>query len=344
MQQITLSQPDDWHLHLREGLMLKAVVTHSARRFSRAVIMPNLKPPVTTVAMAMEYRRNILSALPQTLSFQPYMALYLTETTPIEEVKRAAETAEIIGFKLYPAGATTHSESGVSRMRNIYPVLEAMEQFDVPLLVHGEVTDPNVDIFDRERVFMEKHLLPVIEQFPALRVVVEHATTREAVQLVEDYPDRLAATITVHHLLYNRNALFIGGIRPHYYCLPILKREVHRQALLAAATSGNPRFFLGTDSAPHSRSSKESVRGCAGCFTAPAALELYAEIFDRENRIDKLEQFASFNGADFYRLPRNQGTVTLKKSEWKMPADYSVGNEVLVPLRAGHKIVWALAD
>lgn len=342
MRQITITRPDDWHLHVRDYGLLKQVIGHSAKQFSRAVIMPNLKPPVVTVAMALDYRQRILQALPPNTRFQPLMALYLTNSTPVNEVKRAAESADIIGYKLYPAGATTHSEAGVSQLEHIYPCLEAMERFDVPLLVHGEVTDPGSDIFDREKLFIDRHLIRIIKHFPELRVVMEHVTTRDAVEFIKASSANVGATITAHHLLYNRNALFSGGLRPHYYCLPILKKECHRLAVLEAATSGHPKFFLGTDSAPHTKSTKESNHGCAGCYTAFAALELYAEAFESQNRLDQLEQFASINGARFYGLTPNQETITLKKSEWNVPTTYPGGDEMIVPLRAGEKLSWRL--
>lgn len=340
MNQITITGPDDWHLHLRDHTMLKAVVAHSAKQFFRAIIMPNLKPCVATVEMALDYRQRILRELPADSRFQPYMALYLTDDTSVDEVARAAQSEAIIGFKLYPAGATTHSEAGISKLEKVYPILEAMQRFELPLLIHGEVTDPVSDIFDRERIFIDTHCLPIVEQFPALRIVMEHLTTRDAVEFVKESAPTVAATITAHHLLYNRNALLAGGIRPHYYCLPVLKREQHRLALLDAATSGNPKFFLGTDSAPHTKSMKESACGCAGCYTAYAALELYAEAFESQNRLDKLEQFASINGAVFYRLPPNKGTVTLEKTAWRVPEGYPAGDEMIVPLKAGEKLSW----
>lgn len=340
MKQITIRCPDDWHLHLRDHTMLKAVVAHSATQFSRAIIMPNLKPPVVTVTMALDYRQQILQELPSNVRFHPYMALYLTESTSLDEVKRAAQETDIIGFKLYPAGATTHSDSGVSQPEKIYPVLEAMERYRVPLLVHGEVTESDSDIFDREKLFINRHLIPIVKRFSELRIVVEHATTADAVQFVKESSPNVGATITAHHLLYNRNALLSGGIRPHYFCLPVLKSERHRTALLEAATSCNPKFFLGTDSAPHPKSMKESSCGCAGCYTAHAALELYAQAFESQNSLDKLEQFASINGAQFYGLPPNHGTITLEKSEWSVPESYPAGNDVLVPLGAGGKLAW----
>ncbi len=342
MKRITITRPDDWHLHVRDRGLLKHVIGHSAKQFARAIIMPNLKPPVVTVAMALDYRQRILRALPPNNCFQPLMALYLTDSTPVNEVKLAAENADIIGYKLYPAGATTHSEAGVSQLKQVYPCLEAMERFDVPLLVHGEVTDASSDIFDREKLFIDRYLIPIVKRFPGLRVIMEHVTTRDAVEFIKASSENVGATITAHHLLYNRNALFSGGIRPHYYCLPILKKECHRRALLDAATSGHPKFFLGTDSAPHTKSTKESSCGCAGCYTSFAALELYAEVFENQNRLDRLEQFASINGANFYGLTRNQGTITLEKSEWNVPATYPGEDDVIVPLRAGERLPWRM--
>ncbi|WP_434112585.1 dihydroorotase [Methylocaldum sp. GT1TLB] len=344
MQRLTITCPDDWHLHLRDGAAMRDVLPDSARQFSRAVIMPNLKPPVTTVADALAYRRRILDALPGGLEFDPLMTLYLTEGTSPEEIRRVAEEPEIVALKLYPAGATTHSEAGVATLEKIYPVFEAMERYDVPLLVHGEVTDAEVDIFDREKAFIDRHLTAIASRFPALRIVLEHVTTRDGVQFVQDGGPNIAATITAHHLLYNRNALLAGGVRPHFYCLPVLKRETHRLALVEAATSGNPNFFLGTDSAPHPRSQKESVCGCAGCYTARGALELYATVFESAGALDKLEAFASFNGPDFYRLPRNQAKIAIEKSEWKMPEAIPFGDDTLVPLRAGETIGWRVVE
>lgn len=343
MQRITLTRPDDWHLHLRAGPAMKSVLAHSARQFARAIVMPNLVPPVTTVTAALRYREEILDALPPDSTFTPLMALYLTDATAIEEVRRAAASDAVIGFKLYPAGATTNSDAGVTDPAAIYPLFEAMERHDVPLLVHGEVIDPEVDIFDREKAFLDRHLTPITERFPALRVVVEHTTTRDAVQFVEDGSDKIAATITPQHLMYNRNALLAGGIRPHHYCLPVLKRESHRLALVQAATGGNPKFFLGTDSAPHSQSKKESACGCAGCYSAHAALELYAEVFEDANALDRLDDFASAHGASFYGLPRNAQSVILEKTEWVVPETYSFGEDRLVPLRAGHTMKWRLS-
>jgi len=342
MQRLTLTRPDDWHLHLRDGSALASVVGHSARQYARAVIMPNLKPPVTTVEDALAYRRRILDALPTGTAFEPLMTLYLTEATPLSEVEKASRDSRILGFKLYPAGATTNSDQGVGRLERIYPLLEAMEKHAVPLLVHGEVTDPDIDIFDREKVFIDRELEPIVLRFKSLRIVLEHATTRDALQFVRGNGPCVAASITVHHLLYNRNVLLSGGIRPHFYCLPVLKREIHRQALVAAATGGEARFFLGTDSAPHTKSQKESSCGCAGCYTAHASLELYTEVFDASGKLENLEKFASFNGPDFYGLPRNTETVTLEKTAWEVPASFPFGDGSLVPLKALETIRWKM--
>ena len=344
MQTLTLTRPDDWHLHLRDGEVLAAVLPDTARQFARAIVMPNLKPPVVSTDDAMGYRMRILDALPAGSKFEPLMTLYFTDQTTPEEIARAKQSGIVHAVKYYPAGATTNSDSGVTRLSRVFPVLEAMQDYDLPLLIHGEVTDPSVDIFDREKVFIETVLAPeIVERFPDLRVVLEHITTREAAEYVAKAPANVGATITAHHLLFNRNALFAGGIRPHYFCLPILKREEHRQALLKAATGGGAKFFLGTDSAPHSRGNKESTCGHAGCYTAHAAIELYAEAFDEVGMLHKLEAFASFNGPDFYRLPRNEGSITLKKDPWKVAATlpFGEGGE-LVPLRAGEPISWRL--
>jgi dihydroorotase len=340
MQRLILARPDDWHLHLRDGAALRSVVAHSAAQFARAVAMPNLRPPVITVADALAYRSRILEALPAGSDFEPLMTLYLTDATPPDEIRRVAEEPGVVAFKLYPAGATTNSDAGVKSLDGIYPVLETMERYDVPLLVHGEVTDPDIDIFDREKVFIDRHLAPIAARFPELRIVLEHATTSDGVQFVRDSSPRVAATLTAHHLLYNRNALLAGGVRLHFYCLPVLKRESHRQALLEAATGGNPKFFLGTDSAPHPRAQKESACGCAGCYTAHAAIELYAEAFEMAGALDKLEAFASFHGPDFYRLPRNQERIVLEKTEWPVPESFPFGGEDLVPLKAGESLAW----
>lgn len=342
MQTLTLTRPDDWHLHLRDGAALAAVVPHTARQFARAIVMPNLKPPVVAVEQAGAYRERILAAVPQGLTFNPLMTLYLTDNTPPAEIDRARSSGFVHAVKYYPAGATTNSDSGVTAIDKCYPVLARMEAAGLPLLVHGEVTDAEVDIFDRERVFIERVLAPVVRRYPALRVVLEHITTAEAAQFVAEAGPNVAATITAHHLLMNRNAMLAGGMRPHYYCLPVLKREAHRQALVRAATSGNPKFFLGTDSAPHARHAKESACGCAGCYTALHALELYAEVFESAGALDKLEAFASFFGADFYRLPRNMERITLEKADWRIPDSLPFGDDVLVPLRAGETLHWKM--
>jgi dihydroorotase len=348
MDRLTIIQPDDWHLHLRDGAALAAVVAASARQFRRAIVMPNLKPPVTTVAMAQAYRDRILAALArhgEVAGFEPLMTLYLTESTTPAMVREAAQSGIVHGIKLYPAGATTNSDAGVRDLARVQRVLEAMEGAGLPLLVHGEVVDPEVDVFDREAVFIERVLEPLRRRMPGLRVVLEHLTTRQAAEYVRDAAaadGTLAATITPQHLLYNRNALFTGGLRPHWYCLPVLKRETHRQALVAAVTSGNPRFFLGTDSAPHAKGDKEAACGCAGCYTAASALELYADAFEQAGALDRLEGFASLHGADFYGLPLNSETVTLERTEWTLPAEYPFGDATIVPLRAGEKLQWKL--
>ena len=341
---LDICRPDDWHVHLRDGAALVSVVADTARRFGRAIVMPNLKPPVTTVAQAEDYRRRILACLPRDTGFEPLMTLYLTEATPAEEIERAKTSGTVFAVKYYPAGATTNSQDGVRDLTRIYGVLEAMERHDLPLLLHGEVTDPGIDIFDRERVFIERHLVPLQARFPGLRMVLEHITTREAVDFVGAGPANLAATITAHHLLLNRNALFEGGVNPHHYCAPILKRETHRTALLQAATSGNPRFFLGTDSAPHPRHAKESACGCAGVYTAHAAIELYAEAFEQVGKLDRLEAFASFHGADFYRLPHNRERIVLQKQPWTVPSDFALGDATCVPMRAGKTVAWSLME
>lgn len=342
--ELEIAKPDDWHLHLRDGEQMAAVVAHTARRFARAVVMPNLRPPVTDVAAARAYRDRVRAALPPGCRFEPLMTLYLTDRLSPQEVVRAKESHVVLAVKLYPAGATTNSELGVTRLDRVYPVLESMERQDLPLLVHGEVTHPQVDIFDREGRFLEEQLAPLVRDFPDLRVVLEHVTTAEAVAFVETAGPKLAATITPHHLLYSRNAMLAGGIRPHLYCLPILKRERDRQALLAAATSGNPKFFLGTDSAPHARDTKETACGCAGVFSAHAALELYAEAFEEVGALDRLEGFASRFGADFYQLPHNSERIRLVREDWQVPDSYPFGQGRLVPLRAGEKVGWRLAD
>ncbi|MDD4913625.1 MAG: dihydroorotase [Methylococcales bacterium] len=340
MDRLTITQPDDCHLHVRTGSLLKSVIGHTARQFGRAVIMPNLKPPVTTVAQALRYREEILHALPAESAFQPLMTLYLTDNTRISDVLAVAGSEYVHAFKLYPAGATTHSDSGVADIEAAYPLFAAMEEQGVPLLVHGEVTDTEYDIFDREKIFIDNVLCRISGRFPQLRIVVEHATTREAVQFVESAGRHVAATITPQHLLFNRNAMLAGGIRPHYYCLPVLKREHHRQALIQAATSGDPGFFLGTDSAPHPTALKENACGCAGCYSAHAALEMYAQVFEQAGALDKLEGFASFYGADFYGLPRNTGRIHLQKQVWTVPADYGVAETGVTPLMAGESLRW----
>jgi len=339
---ITLTTPDDWHLHLRDDAALAAVLPHTARQFARAIVMPNLKPPVTTVTQAAAYRERILAALAQGSKFEPLMTLYLTDLTSAAEIAAAKASGFVHAVKYYPAGATTNSEAGVTHISKTYAALEAMEQHGLPLLVHGESTDAAVDVFDREKSFIDTTLTEIRTRFPGLRLVFEHITTREAAQYVMEAPANVAATITPHHLLFNRNAIFTGGIRPHYYCLPVLKREEHRLALVKAATGGNPKFFLGTDSAPHARHLKEHSCGCAGCYNAHAALELYAEAFEAAGALDRLEAFASFHGADFYRLPRNGGTVTLKRETWTPPAQYAFGTETLVPLKAGEPLRWRM--
>lgn len=345
MTSLTLVRPDDWHVHLRDGEALATTVPHVARCFGRAIVMPNLAPPVTTVAAAEAYHGRIMDALgPGAARFEPLMTLYLTDATDPGEIARAAAHPHISAAKLYPAGATTHSDAGVTSVERLHPVLEAMSTHDFPLLVHGEVTDPEADIFDRERLFIEQTLAPLVERYPRLRVVLEHITTAEAAGFVRTAPDTVAATITAHHLLLNRNALLAGGVRPHHYCLPVLKRERDREALLATATSGNPKFFLGTDSAPHERARKETACGCAGVYTAHAAIELYAEAFEEAGALDKLEGFASFFGADFYRLPRGSERVTLEREPWQVPDVYRLGNGTVVPLRAGEKVAWRLRD
>jgi dihydroorotase len=344
MQTLTLTRPDDWHLHLRDGAALAAVLPDTARRFARAIVMPNLKPPVTTVALAAAYRERILAALPAGMSFTPLMTLYLTDNMPATEIDAVKASGFIHAIKLYPAGATTNSDAGVTDLKKCAATLARMEQLGVPLLVHGEVTDPAVDIFDREAVFIDTVLLPLVRDFPALKVVLEHITTRDGIAFVKGSGANVAGTLTAHHLLLNRNAIFAGGIRPHHFCLPVLKRESHRQALVAAAISGNPKFFLGTDSAPHAQSAKETACGCAGCYTANAGIELYAEAFEAAGALDKLEAFASFFGADYYGLPRNTDTVTLRREAMAVPAslDYVDGDQ-LVPLRAGESVAWRLA-
>jgi dihydroorotase len=342
MKTISITRPDDWHLHLRDGAALKAVLPDTARQFARAIVMPNLRPPVTTTELALAYRDRILAALPSGMSFEPLMTLYLTDNTSADEIARAKKSGVVHGVKLYPAGATTNSDSGVTNLSNCTKALAAMEELGVPLLAHAEVTDADVDVFDRERVFIERNMLPLLKNFTALKVVFEHITTKEAADFVTAAPANVAATITAHHLLMNRNDMFKGGIQPHHYCLPILKREEHRLALVKAATSGNSKFFLGTDSAPHARSTKEAACGCAGMYTAHAAIELYAEAFENSNALDKLEPFASFYGADFYGLPRNSERITLVKESWSVPQSLPFDGDVLVPLRAGQSVHWKL--
>ena len=341
--QLTLTRPDDWHLHLRDGAAPEAVIGHTAAQFGRAIVMPNLKPPVTTVEQAAAYRQRILGAIPAGLNFEPLMTLYLTDNTPASEIAQAAASGFVKAVKLYPAGATTNSDAGLTAIEKAYATLAEMERVGLPLLVHGEVTDPQIDLFDREKAFIDSVLLPLTQRFPKLKVVMEHITTKDAAEFVAAAPSTVAATITAHHLLYNRNAIFQGGVRPHWYCLPVLKRETHREALVAAATSGNPKFFLGTDSAPHSKSAKEAACGCAGCYTAYAAIELYAEAFEAVGALDRLEAFASHNGPDWYGLPRNADKITLVKEDWQVPASYPYlpGDEI-VPLRAGETLRWKL--
>ena len=341
MTQITITRPDDWHLHVRDGDALHTVVPHTAAQFARAIIMPNLRPPVTTAEQALAYKSRIQAAVPAGVAFEPLMTLYLTDNLAPSEIKLASE-AGVVAVKLYPAGATTNSDAGVTDLRKTYKTLEAMQKEGLLLLVHGEVTSPEIDLFDREAVFIDTQLIPLRRDFPELKIVFEHITTKEAAHYVRDADGYLGATITAHHLLYNRNAIFTGGIRPHYYCLPVLKRETHRLALVEAATSENPRFFLGTDSAPHPAHLKEHASGCAGCYTAHAALELYAEAFEAAGALHKLEAFASFNGADFYALPRNADTVTLKKESWTPPESFALGEGLLKPLRSGEQLAWRM--
>ena len=342
--QLTLLRPDDWHLHLRDGEALRAVLPHTARQFARGVVMPNLKPPVTTTALAAEYRQRILSARPTGSDFEPLMTLYLTDRTSPEEIDRACDSGFVVGCKLYPAGATTHSDAGVTDISRIDAVLARMAERNLPLQIHGEVTADEIDVFDREREFIERTLRPLVARHPRLRVIFEHITTAAAVEFVQNAREGIAATITPQHLLYNRNEMFRGGIRPHFYCLPVLKTEPDRQSLLEAATGGNPRFFLGTDSAPHERHTKEAACGCAGIYSAHAALELYAEAFERMGRLDRLEAFASLNGPDFYRLPRNTTTVTLRRTNWQVPQAYAFGSGTVVPMRAGETLSWQLVE
>ncbi len=340
-QTIQITRPDDWHLHVRDGDALNTVVPHTAAQFGRAIIMPNLRPPVTTTEAALAYKARIQAAVPQGVDFEPLMTLYLTDKLPADEIVRAKD-AGIVAAKLYPAGATTNSDAGVTDLRNTYKTLEAMQRAGLLLLVHGEVTSSDIDLFDREAVFIDTQLIPLRRDFPELKIVFEHITTREAAQYVQSADQFTAATITAHHLLYNRNALFTGGIRPHYYCLPVLKRETHRLALVEAATRGSAKFFLGTDSAPHPAHLKEHASGCAGCYTSHAAMALYAEAFDSVGALDQLEAFASFNGADFYGLPRNTGTLTLARETWTPPESYAFGEAQLKPLRSGESLPWKL--
>lgn len=340
--EITITRPDDWHLHLRDEALMHSVLPDTARQFARAIVMPNLRPPVTTTAQALAYRERILAALPAGADFEPLMTLYLTDNTAAEEICRAKDSGMIHAVKLYPAGATTNSDAGVTDLRKTYAALEAMQKCGMPLLVHGEVTDPSIDVFDREAVFIERVLQPLLKDMPELRVVFEHITTQDAAQFVTAAPDNIAATLTPQHLLYNRNAMLVGGIRPHFYCLPILKRETHREALVKAATSGSKKFFLGTDSAPHAQHTKENACGCAGCYSAHSAIEFYAEAFEAAGALDRLEGFASFHGADYYGLPRNTQQIMLRKEEWQVPASVGFGEHRLVPLRAGETMKWQL--
>jgi dihydroorotase len=340
--QLTLTRPDDWHVHLRDGDALGAVVPHTAAQFARAIVMPNLKPPVTTAALALAYKQRILAAVPTGVPFEPLMTLYLTDNTPPDEIQRAKE-AGVVALKLYPAGATTNSDAGVTDLRKTYRALEAMQRAGMPLLIHGEVTDSEIDLFDREAVFIDTKLIPLRQDFPELKIVFEHITTKEAAQYVAQASPFTAATITAHHLLYNRNAIFTGGIRPHYYCLPVLKRETHRLALVQAAISDSKKFFLGTDSAPHPAHLKEHASGCAGCYTALSAIELYAEAFEAAGALPQLEAFASFHGPDFYGLPRNTSTITLEKKSWTLAETIPFGNTEVKPLRGGETLAWRLA-
>jgi dihydroorotase len=340
---LTLTRPDDWHLHVRDGVAMRDVVPHTAAQFRRAIIMPNLKPPVTTVEQALAYRERILQAVPEGVDFEPLMTLYLTDNLAPEEIAKA-HAAGVVALKLYPAGATTNSDAGVTDIRNTYATLEAMQKHGLKLLVHGEVTSNDIDLFDREAVFIDRHLIPLRRDFPELKIVFEHITTREAAQYVASADRYTGATITAHHLLFNRNALFLGGVRPHYYCLPVLKREEHRLALLKAATQGGPQFFLGTDSAPHPAALKEHASGCAGCYTAHAAIEMYAEAFDSVDALDRLEAFASFHGPDFYGLPRNTTAITLERQDWRSPVTVPFGEAELKPLRGGEVLPWRLTS
>ncbi|MBT4521135.1 MAG: dihydroorotase [Halieaceae bacterium] len=345
MTELIINRPDDWHAHLRDGNALVQTCKDMARYFQRVIVMPNLAPPITTVAMAAEYRERILfamSGLPR--QFEPLMILYLTDQTDAAEIRRAAEADFVHGFKLYPAGATTNSEAGVTGTESLYPILAAMEEAGLPLLIHGEVTDADIDIFDREKAFIDRHLAPMTTHFPALRMVLEHITTRDAVQFIRSAPSTMAATITAHHLLFNRNHMLVGGIRPHYYCLPILKRDIHQKALIDAACSGSPRFFLGTDSAPHTTINKENSCGCAGVYTGHAAIEFYAEVFEQHSALNKLEGFSSHFGADFYQLPRNTDCITLRKESWQVDDQLPLGSATLTPLCSGERVQWRVLD
>lgn len=341
-QEITLTRPDDWHLHVRDGATLASVLPHTAAQFGRAIIMPNLKPPVTTTAQAGEYRARILAALPAGMQFEPLMTLYLTNNTPPDEIRRAKDSGFVHAVKLYPAGATTNSDAGVTDLKNCYKALETMQEVGMPFLVHGEVTDAEIDLFDREAVFIDRVMKPLRKDMPELKVVFEHITTSDAAAYVAESGGPIAATITAHHLLYNRNEIFKGGIRPHYYCLPVLKRETHRQALVKAAISGSKRFFLGTDSAPHAKGLKEHACGCAGCYTALHAMELYTQAFEQAGALDQLEAFASFNGPDFYQLPRNSGSITLVREDWQIPAELPFADTSVVPLNSGETLHWKM--
>lgn len=342
--QLKITQPDDWHVHLRDNDTLLSVAAMTARQFNRAIVMPNLKPPITTTLQALEYRERVLAATPANVNFNPLMTLYLTDNTTADEISRAHESGLVKAVKYYPAGATTNSDAGVTDLKHCHDVLGQLQLLGIPLLVHGEVTDPKVDVFDREKQFIDQVLMPLINRFPELKIVFEHITTADAVDFVQDTHKTIAATITPQHLLFNRNMMFNGGIRPHNYCLPVLKRENHRQAVIYAATKGNKKFFLGTDSAPHAKHAKESSCGCAGIFSAHAAIELYTQIFEQHDALDKLEAFASFNGPDFYGLARNEKTITLKKEPWVIPETYPLANETIVPLMAGETIQWKLID
>ena len=342
--EIRITRPDDWHLHLRDEEKLKTTVQHTAKQFGRAIIMPNLKPPVTTTELAEAYRQRIITHIPSDSQFKPLMTLYLTDNTSADEIRRAKSSGFIHAVKLYPAGATTNSDAGLTSIEKAYDTLAAMEEYNLPLLIHGEVTHAQIDVFDREKVFIDEILIPLMKRYPKLRIVLEHITTKDAAEFVRAAPDNVAATITAHHLLLNRNAMLVGGIHPHYYCLPVLKRETHREALVEAAISANQKFFLGTDSAPHVKEAKETSCGCAGIYTAHAAIELYAEAFEQAGALEKLESFASFHGPDFYGLPRNTDFVTLKKQSWQVPKEYTFGESTTIPFRANENIDWQLVD